>query len=352
MGGKRDGGGKRMVNQQLASFLAGGLAGAVSSTITCPLEVVKTKLQASTHASRDAVRVVAADILRAEGIRGFFRGWIPTVIGILPTRSIYFWAYSSTKHALSARLGDTAALHVLSAALAGVFSNTFTNPIWALKTRMQLQAGAGGYSGYGDAIRTIWRTEGISGFFRGLSASYWGVSEGAIHFVVYEKLKKAIHARNAKRALAQDASAAGGASGTASPSSVTSLEYLVTAGMSKLLASALTYPHEVVRTRMREIPAPGQLPKYRGMIQSLILIGKEEGRAGLYAGMGTHLARVVPNTAIMFLTFETTIKLVQKYNNSLKIQARSRSDTKQVVSFGERTVAPRRSGAISRTLSR
>jgi hypothetical protein len=40
------------------------------------------------------------------------------------------------------------------------------------------------------------------------------------------------------------------------------------------------------------------------MWQSLGLIAKEEGRRGLYAGMGTHIARVVPNTAIMFLSFE------------------------------------------------
>lgn len=40
------------------------------------------------------------------------------------------------------------------------------------------------------------------------------------------------------------------------------------------------------------------------MWQSLRLIAKEEGRRGLYAGMGTHIARVVPNTAIMFLSFE------------------------------------------------
>lgn len=33
--------------------------------------------------------------------------------------------------------------------------------------------------------------------------------------------------------------------------------------------------------------------KYTGMWQSLVLVAKEEGRRGLYAGMGTHVARVV-----------------------------------------------------------
>lgn len=55
--------------------------------------------------------------------------------------------------------------------------------------------------------------------------------------------------------------------------------------------------------RLREQARHGTF-KYRGMWQSLRLIAKEEGRRGLYAGMGTHIARVVPNTAIMFLSFE------------------------------------------------
>ncbi|CAM9198311.1 unnamed protein product, partial [Hapterophycus canaliculatus] len=44
--------------------------------------------------------------------------------------------------------------------------------------------------------------------------------------------------------------------------------------------------------------------KYTGMWQSLVLVAKEEGRRGLYAGMGTHVARVVPNMAIMMLSYE------------------------------------------------
>lgn len=73
------------------------------------------------------------------------------------------------------------------------------------------------------------------------------------------------------------------------------------------------HSHETVRTRMREQPPiPGVRSRYHSMFPSLRLIAIEEGRHGLYAGMGTHLLRVVPSTAIMFLTFETVVRWLER----------------------------------------
>jgi solute carrier family 25 protein 33/36 len=80
--------------------------------------------------------------------------------------------------------------------------------------------------------------------------------------------------------------------------------YLATASVAKLIAAAATYPHEVIRTRLRE----ANNTKYDGLVSGLIRIGKEEGYRGLYGGMGAHLIRVVPNAAIMFLTYEMVVQ--------------------------------------------
>lgn len=80
-----------------------------------------------------------------------------------------------------------------------------------------------------------------------------------------------------------------------------------------LLLVLVTHSHEVIRTRLREQPLTvGGIPKYRSMIQALRLIAREEGRAGLYAGMGPHLLRVVPNTALMFLVYESVMRAVDR----------------------------------------
>lgn len=84
-----------------------------------------------------------------------------------------------------------------------------------------------------------------------------------------------------------------------------------------------TYPHEVVRTRLRETPKTVMennklvtRSPYNGLINTFVRIAREEGTRGLYAGMGAHLMRVVPNTAIMFACYELIVKMFQDSQKS------------------------------------
>ena len=83
---------------------AGAGAGFVASVVTCPLDVVKTRLQAQ-HLARDAegyegVRSTIRRIWRQAGVRGFYRGLGPTLGGYLPTWGIYFTVYDMVKDQL------------------------------------------------------------------------------------------------------------------------------------------------------------------------------------------------------------------------------------------------------------
>jgi len=83
---------------------AGAGAGLVASIVTCPLDVVKTRLQAQ-HSAVDAkdyegVRLTVARIWRQSGFRGFYRGLGPTLGGYLPTWGIYFTVYDLVKDKL------------------------------------------------------------------------------------------------------------------------------------------------------------------------------------------------------------------------------------------------------------
>lgn len=270
-----------------SNFFAGAAAGAIAACVVSPFEIVRAAMQK--RQEKGKTYRSASDIVRyvfsRHGPRGFYSGLPLTLIGALPGRGSYFLGYHTAKSNLSELFDDGPLVHMASGAFGSAFSNTLTNPIWLVKTRYQLQVGAGCgkyYGSYADAARKILREEGIGGFYKGLRASYWGTTEAALQFVLYEQLQKT-HRKEDEKPWH------GAAFG----------------GLSKLGASITTYPHEVVRLRMREKPEyPGAIPRYTGMIQALQLIAKEEGRAGLYRGISMHLARTVPNSAILFFFFE------------------------------------------------
>jgi solute carrier family 25 protein 33/36 len=291
------------------SLLSGGVAGTIASCITNPLEVIKTQLQSSSvskaaHGEMATAGghpiVVAQRIFAKNGILGFYKGLKPTLIGIIPARSIYFYSYQQAKEFLGKTILPEGSVGnaLVSGFAAGIASNTLTNPIWMVKTRFQLladsTAGQKAYVNYGDAINTIMKEEGIGGFYKGLSASYWGCTEGAIQFLLYEKLKtRLLRIENEKRS----------ALGLVPTQKLSKKTYFFSAAVAKGAASIITYPHEVARTRLREQARDG-IFKYKNMWQTIGLVAKEEGCRGLYSGMGVHLAKVVPNSAIMFLTYE------------------------------------------------
>ena len=83
---------------------------------------------------------------------------------------------------------------------------------------------------YKDCISRIHRLDGMRGFYKGLSASYYGVSETVIHLVIYESVK----ARLAE---------AGSHHGDASLTLSDFLKFMLIGAFSKSLATVITYPH-------------------------------------------------------------------------------------------------------------
>ena len=311
--------------KQFINFIAGGLAGTISSVIVQPLEVIKTQLQSSvssrlidTMSKRTTPLTIARKILETDGPKGFYRGLKPLVVGIIPTRGIYFWSYNSAKTFMNSTLGmsTTSPLtHLASAFAAGITSNTLTNPLWLVKTRFQLLAdtsvGQTAYRTYGEVVRSIYAEEGLGGFFKGLSGSYVGCFEGGIQWIVYEKLKASLSSTKTVSVRTNPKNGAQETTIIVRKRTPSALEYSVAASTAKLAAILATYPHEVVRTRLREQAVNGNF-KYRGFVNTLSTIAREEGARGLYGGMGLHILRSVPNAAIMFVSFELCSKFLNE----------------------------------------
>jgi len=109
------------------------------------------------------------------------------------------------------------------------------------------------------------------------------VTESTLQWVLYEKMKTCLAARKEKIVIS-------GRPETAWDNFMDWGGKLGAAGSAKLLAAILTYPHEVVRTRLRQRPVSGGKPKYTGLVQCFRLIWKEEGFVAMYGGLSPHLA--------------------------------------------------------------
>ena len=255
-------------------LVAGFAAGVASTTLLLPLDVIKVRLQV--HEGRERLGALRAlrGILRYEGMRGLYVGWTPAVIGSAVSWGGYFYFYEGLKHELLVyKKGKSSALpstsneastatteatspslnsldHFLLACTAGGIMVGLTNPVWLVKTRIQLQLKKAShehnirpYDGMDDAFRTIIREEGLMSLYKGSGPALLLTSHGGVQFVVYEYLRKHFHYQRANR----------------SASSASSLwerlelstGYLTMGAIAKIIASTTTYPLQVVKSRMQ-----------------------------------------------------------------------------------------------------
>lgn len=112
---------------------------------------------------------------------------------------LYFFFYerAKTRHASTVDGPLTSVHHMAAAFESGCATVLLTNPLWLIKTRLQLQIAASpsNYSGLWHALSTIVRSEGILGLYKGIVPALALTSHGAVQFVVYERLKAAAAAR-------------------------------------------------------------------------------------------------------------------------------------------------------------
>jgi len=110
------------------------------------------------------------EIMRNEGIKGFWRGLVPSLFGI-SHGAVQFAAYENLKNWRGAQRGDKSKLsnldYLLLSGASKIFAGSITYPYQVVRVRLQTYDAEQAYRGAGDAIRQIWSNEGIRGFYRG-----------------------------------------------------------------------------------------------------------------------------------------------------------------------------------------
>jgi solute carrier family 25 protein 42 len=193
-----------------ARSVAGGLAGAVSTCLTYPLDMLRARFGAEWAATpryasySQGVR----DIVAREGVAALFAGLRPTLLGIMPYSALSFAAFETLKALLKARAEEAEARQpgcgaltegelpvgqkMLAGGAAGLFAQTSTYPLHVVRRRMQ--AGHAGYTSTWQGLREIYLTEGIvGGLYKGLALTFVkGPLQSSIGFTVNDRCKLAL----------------------------------------------------------------------------------------------------------------------------------------------------------------
>uniref|UniRef100_A0A8C6X1G1 Mitochondrial coenzyme A transporter SLC25A42 n=1 Tax=Naja naja TaxID=35670 RepID=A0A8C6X1G1_NAJNA len=161
----------------LPRFIAGSLAGITAAMLTYPLDLVRARMAVTPKEMYSNIIHVFMRISHEEGLKTLYRGFSPTILGVIPYAGLSFFTYETLKklHAdHSGRREPYPLERLVFGACAGLIGQSASYPLDVVRRRMQT-AGALGYS-YGSILltmRDIIREEGlVRGLYKGLSMNW------------------------------------------------------------------------------------------------------------------------------------------------------------------------------------
>eukprot|EP00980_Cylindrotheca_fusiformis_P028788 scaffold22642_cov134-Cylindrotheca_fusiformis.AAC.43 len=177
---------------------------------------------------------------------------------------------------------------LLAGAVAGIVSRTVVSPLEVVATAQMVR---GGNKGLVGELTSLFKAEGVKGFFKGNGANCLKVAPTrGVQFFAFEKFKLSLVAWKRKSmGLPDDAEI-----------SLSPFERLVAGGFAGMVASSMVYPIEVVKTMLTMYPG-----KYAGIGAAFRAVITEVGPRGLYAGLTPTLIAMFPYVGVEFMIYET-----------------------------------------------
>ncbi|XP_076165593.1 uncoupling protein Bmcp mitochondrial isoform X2 [Ptiloglossa arizonensis] len=185
------------------NIICAALAGAISSAIANPTDVVKVRMQVTGADSNLSLFGCFQDVYHHEGIRGLWRGVGPTAQRAAIIAAVELPIYDYSKNKLMAFLEDSVTNHFLSSFTASMGSAIASTPIDVIRTRLmnQRRICTGGsvlpphiYSGSVDCFVQTFKNEGFLALYKGFVPTWFRMGPwNIIFFITYEQLKQLNH---------------------------------------------------------------------------------------------------------------------------------------------------------------
>jgi solute carrier family 25 citrate transporter 1 len=184
--------GKLDKTQTVLAGLGAGVTEAIF--VVCPAETIKVKFIHDQNSAQPKYRGFfhgTREIVKAEGFGGIYKGLVPTILKQGSNQAIRFFTFGEINKFLlrdNPERDLTVVESMVSGGLAGAASVFGNTPIDVIKTKMQgLEAHK--YTGTLDCAKKILQTEGLRGFYKGVTPRLSRVClDVAIVMTLYEQI--------------------------------------------------------------------------------------------------------------------------------------------------------------------
>merc|ERR1712124_57672 len=295
----------------LINLAAGGISGAVSKTITAPLEKVKLAIQ-----NQDSnPRILSGEMKRYTGMGDCFmrhiselgatslwRGNVANCVRYVPTAACNLMFKDTIKGLFpkvnpKTEFGKFAVVQIASGSAAGGLTNTIVYPLIYVRTVLGADLGkVKKYNGMADCIMKTIREQGFFSLYNGIGPSTIGI-------VVYRGAQFGIQdIIKAFNPYQKDVSFIG------------LFSKFGAAQIAVSVSGIAAYPFDTMQRRLQiEASKPADQQKYKGMADCFNKIMKEEGSKGFFKGA---LANILRGTgaAIVLVLYDEIMNAIERMN--------------------------------------
>ncbi|KAA8500065.1 Calcium-binding mitochondrial carrier protein SCaMC-1 [Porphyridium purpureum] len=286
-------------NRNVRILLAGAIAGIVSRTVVSPLEVLATLRMCTVGKAGGTLLAQAREVLKKNGIRGFWSGNLANCLKVAPSRGIQFVtfeAFKKTMHRIKNRSGAgdaaasgtdkplTASERLLAGGLAGMSAALLCYPLETAKTLLTAHPEL--YSSVFGTMAGVARTQGLPALYKGLAPTLVAMFPYVgLDLMVYEQLKIIYKRRFGREAGFMD--------------------MLVMGSIAGSVAQTVCHPLDVVRKRL-QLQGLGGRPvvHHGGFLPTMREIASSEGVSALYRGLAPQYLSVLPSAGVSYLVYE------------------------------------------------
>lgn len=306
-------------NSSIASeVVAACIGGAISSSALYPLEIIKTKAQASEKIQPESENEenneegerntgtlsIAKSIYTRHGVKGFYHGVTTSAFQSATEKSLYFFAYTAFKNCYTSLISnELSTIPNLIVGCAAEFAHLpVTLPIDCWTTKIQTDtSNKGSYA----LLCTMLSEKGLGGMYKGIQAYTILCLKPSIQYTVFEQVKRMILITRSKNNPSHSMR-------KGSSQSLTALESFLLGMIARAIATIAVFPFIRAKVLLqsgsiKQRDNDGNQPDVFAMLLDMC---RDGGVANLFQGLGPELSRGVLSAALMMMVKEKIAALV------------------------------------------